>query len=176
MRSRFSICHAGGKAPGGRVAFDKRVASSKRVAFNKRVARSGRAIGESGFSIIEVLVASVILVVGLTGYLSVAASTTDLGGRNTRVTNANAILYDLFDQLKATPYASITATTDMADINATGDITTAANGLPYTRTVALAALADGTPQTVARVVTITVSWSWKGFTHVVSQSSVFMAT
>lgn len=146
---------------------------------------------KGGFTLVEVLIASVILVVGLTGFLSVAATTTNLGGRNTRLATANALIYDKYESLKletfedwacsAPPASTVLCPETGITMDSSGAIV---SGGIYTRTVTQTQLNDAaencadtggkdctaTSLTMASQVTITVAWTGGS----VSQTSVFM--
>lgn len=148
--------------------------------------------GESGFTLIEALIASVILVVALAGFLSVAASTTNLDGRNVRLATANALIYDKYEALKLEPLDTwgcgvAPASTVLCPENNIGmDSSGAIVAGIYNRTVTVSQLADAaencadsggkncaaTSTTIAQQVLITVSWTGGS----VSQTSVFMRT
>ena len=123
---------------------------------------------DAGFSILEALVASVVLVVALVGFLTVAAATTNLGGRSARSATANALIYDKYEALKLAGFAAITNET-VADI----DMDSNGSIIPgsFTRTVTVNQLDAGTPLTIAAKVSITVSW----LGHSISQTSIFTA-
>ncbi len=133
--------------------------------YKKRIDKS--AGGQGGFSILESLVASVILVVALIGFLSVAVSTTNLGGRNARVATANALIYDKYESFKLSGLDSIADSVEQnIDIDSNGNLI---QGV-FDRTVAVSQLDAGTSLLVAKNVTVTVSWPG----HSVTQSSIFM--
>lgn len=121
----------------------------------------------AGFSILEALVASVVLVIALVGFLTVAAATTNLGGRSAHSATANALIYDKYEALKLAGLDAITAeTADSIDMDTTGAIIPGS----YTRTVAVEQLDAGTSLTIAKKVTITVSWPG----HSMTQTSIFV--
>lgn len=146
---------------------------------------------KGGFTLVEVLIASVILVVALTGFLSVAATTTNLGGRNARLVTANALIYDKYETLKlekledwacGTPPASTVLCPETGiSVDSSGAIV--AGGI-YTRTVTVSQLSDAaencadtggtdctaTSLAIASQVVITVTWTGGS----VSQTSIFM--
>jgi len=131
----------------------------------KRIYKS--AMGQSGFSILETLVASVILVVALIGFLSVAVSTTNLGGRNSNLATANALIYDKYESFKFMDLGLIADSVEQnIDIDSTGALI---QGV-FDRTVTVSQIDAGTSLLVAKNVNITVSWPG----HSVTQSSIFM--
>lgn len=141
-----------------------------------RTGSEGRVNGNKrGFTLIEVLIASVIVVVGLAGFLSVAATTTNLGGRNAKFATANSLIYDKYESIAllvldsqldnvcpASPCVE-------AGIDYTGAVVA---GGPYTRTVTVSCLDAlcATPLTMAKQVAISVAWTG----HSVTQTSIFM--
>lgn len=135
----------------------------------------GRPIGNtSGVALIEALIASVILVVALAGFLSVAATTTNLGGRNTRMAMANSLVYDKYEALKLlvldNHLDNVCPASPCVEANIGLDSTGAIVAGIYTRTVTVSAIDAVTPLTMAKKVDIAVSWSG----HSVTQTSIFM--
>lgn len=123
-----------------------------------------------GFTLIEVLIASVILVVALAGFLSVAATTTNLGGRNTRLATANSLIYDKYESLKLDDLANVCPVSPCVEASIGMDSTGAIVAGIYTRTVTVTPIDALTPLTMAKKVQITVAWTG----HSVSQTSIFM--
>lgn len=149
--------------------------------FSKRIGGYGRPVrrslgNASGFTLVEVLIASVILVVALAGFLSVAATTTNLGGRNTKLATANSLIYDKYESLKLLVLDShldnVCPASHCVETSIGMDSTGAIIAGPYTRTVTVSCLDAlcATPLTMAKKVAITVSW----LGHSVSQTSIFM--
>jgi len=139
-----------------------------RPALSAGVITKGIRAGRGGFSIIEVLVSSVILIVALMGFLSVAISATNLDGKNKDQAKAIILLHDKYEELKNTTFSTIAASTES---NIDLDIVT---GAPvagkFNRTVTVAAIDGTTPTTVAVNLTITISWPG----HSISQTSIIM--
>lgn len=132
-----------------------------------RIQGRGKLRQDAGFSILEALVASVILVIALVGFLTVAAATTNLGGRSAHSASANALIYDKYETLKLAGLDAITAeTVTDIDMDSNGSIIPGA----YTRTVAVEQLDAGTSLTIAKKVSITVSWPG----HSLTQTSIFV--
>jgi prepilin-type N-terminal cleavage/methylation domain-containing protein len=125
---------------------------------------------KGGFTLIEVLIASVILVVALAGFLSVAATTTNLGGRNVRLATANSLVYDKYESLKLADLANVCPVSPCVESNIGVDSTGATVAGIYTRTVTVTAIDLVTPLSMAKNVQITVAWTG----HSVSQTSIFM--
>lgn len=124
----------------------------------------------SGVALIEALIASVILVVALAGFLSVAATTTNLGGRNTRLATANSLIYDKYEDLKLQELANVCPASPCVEANISVDSTGAIVAGIYTRTVTVTAIDAITPLTMAKKVAIAVSWPGQS----VTQTSIFM--
>ena len=143
-------------------AYGTRYSKALRVNPNSR-----QSLGEAGVSIIEALIASVILVIALIGFLSVAMSTTNLGGKNARIMTASALIYDKYEFYKSDDFDNIVDNVEQnIDIDANGIII---QGI-FDRTVVVSQIDGGTPLTVAKNVAITITW----LEHSVTQSSIFM--
>ena len=125
---------------------------------------------KGGFTLVEVLIASVILVVGLTGFLSVAATTTNLGGRNTRLATANSLIYDKYESLKLDDLANVCPVSPCVESNIGVDSSGAVTAGIYTRTVTVTQIDAITPLSMAKMVQIAVTWTGGS----VSQTSIFM--
>jgi prepilin-type N-terminal cleavage/methylation domain-containing protein len=104
-----------------------------------------------GFTLLEILVAIVILsisLLALAGLMSTTSRNTSLGGH---ITEAATFAQDRLEQLRVTPWASIATGTDATPPGATGII--------YTRTWNV--VQNGT----FRTVTINMNWNEAGVTH-----------
>lgn len=135
----------------------------------------GRPIGNtSGVALIEALIASVIVVVALAGFLSVAATTTNLGGRNTRTATANSLVYDKYEDLKLQELVNVCPASPCVESNISVDSTGAIVAGIYRRTVTVTAIDAVTPTTMAKKVEIKVEWPMPAPTHSVTQTSIFM--
>lgn len=63
--------------------------------------------GERGFTIVEVIIAMIVLTVGLLGLVSTAALTTRMISQGQRYSEAAALANERFEILRATPCASM---------------------------------------------------------------------
>lgn len=115
---------------------------------------SMRSIRSKGFTVIEVLVALVILSICLLGMASLMATTTKNNSYGGHLTEAATLAQDKLEQLRATPFG-------MIPLNATiTDSPVGSTGITYNRSwVAVPNIAP--PGNTLDVITITVSWTDK---------------
>ena len=102
----------------------------------------------AGFTLIEVLVASVILSIGLSG---VAAFTGFIMNHNQQAANvmsATTLAQDKMEELKNTSYSSVASSSDTDSI--------------FTRTWNVT---RDSPATNMKTIAVTVSWNWKSGTR-----------
>jgi type IV pilus assembly protein PilV len=113
---------------------------------------------QHGFTLIEVLVALVVLSIGMLGMSRITVSTVSVHTSNERLARASALLQDSMERIKRTGYGSANAgtVTDayglMSSYNENG--TTSNYGI-YKRVTSIAA---DTPATNMKTVTVTVFW------------------
>jgi type IV pilus assembly protein PilV len=108
-----------------------------------------------GFSLIEVLIAIVILSISLLGMASLMASATKYNASGGRLTEATTFAQDELEILRITPWTLIITNADTITVPNTERM--------YTRSWVVVPNADNTLKTV----TLTVSWS-DGVAHSVS--------
>ena len=110
----------------------------------------------SGFTLLEALIAIVILSVGLLGVATLAASIIGSNQFAGQFSAATTLARDRVEELKNMTYASITPDTTTTETGLDED--GGAGGF-YTRTTVVA---DNTGHTGWKDVTVTVSWTLKG--------------
>jgi prepilin-type N-terminal cleavage/methylation domain-containing protein len=105
-----------------------------------------------GFSLIEVMIALVILAVALLGLAGLMVTTTKNNSFGGHITEAATFAQDKLEQLRATPFGMIALNTMQTD-NPVGS-----TGITYTRSwVAVPNIPP--PGNTLDVITITVSWA-----------------
>ena len=109
-------------------------------------------IKSRGFSLIEMLIAIVILSISLLALAGLMVTTTQNNSFGGRMTEAATFAQDRLEELKVTPWANLVSGTDMR---------TGSTGIDYTRTwtVATNAIVPPTPEPTLRSVTITINWN-----------------
>lgn len=106
-----------------------------------------------GFSLIEVLIALVILSISLLALAGLMVYTTKSNSWGGHMTEATTFAQDMLERLRVTPWANLVEGSDGV---------TGATGITYSRTWAVAPTADN-----LRTVTITVKWD-DGIHHSIS--------
>lgn len=117
---------------------------------DQRVSRAGRR-GEEGFTVVEVMIAMLVLVIGLAGILSLQLTAIRATSFSRHATEASLLAEDKMEALRTVPAATLVAGTDT--VNAGGMVD--AEGL-YTREWTITAGGATTAVTVA------VTWSEQG--------------
>lgn len=107
--------------------------------------------GQKGFTLIEILVALIILSICLLGMAGLMTTTTKNNSYGGHLTEASTFAQDKLEQLRATPFG-------MIPLNATvTDKPLGSTGITYNRSwVAVPNIAP--PANTLNVITITVSW------------------
>lgn len=106
---------------------------------------------QSGFTLIEVMIALVILATGLLALMTMQIVSIRANAFSSEMTYASMLAQSRFEQIRNTPYASIAAGT----VNDTVPASDATKGTEYdveTRVV------DNTPATDMKTVTLTINW------------------
>ena len=117
-----------------------------------------------GFTLIEALLAIFLLSVALLGTASVLYSTVGYNEYAENVTTATTLAQDKIESIKNTSYSSIAAgTVDENDIDDEGN----AGGI-YTRSTTI----DDSTLSGMKIVTVTVSWNWKGQSRNISLKTI----
>ncbi len=107
-----------------------------------------RSKGSKGFSLIEVLIALVILSISLLGMASLMSTATKYNASGGRLTEATTFAQDKLETLRIAPWTQIVS-------SAAADAITGSTGTSYARSWVVVPNPDDT----LRAVTITVSWN-----------------
>jgi prepilin-type N-terminal cleavage/methylation domain-containing protein len=118
-----------------------------------------RGKNEGGFTLIEVMIAILLLLIGLLGVAGVAATIIQANAFSRQVTTATTLAEERMEDLKNTPYASLAGGSD-----------TPAQFPGYTRTWQI--LTDA-PLTGTSTVVVNVSFPWKTQTRNVQLQTIF---
>jgi type IV pilus assembly protein PilV len=105
-------------------------------------------ITSRGFSLIELLIALVILSISLLALAGLMTMTTQYNSSGAHVTEAVTLGQDKLEELKAVPWATVNTDTDPAPV-------TSSTGVNYTRNWAVVTAGS------LKTVTITVNWNDK---------------
>jgi len=108
-----------------------------------------------GFSLIEVLIALVILSISLLALAGLMVYTTKSNSWGGHMTEATTFAQDTLERLRVIPWANLVTGAEPATIGATG--------ITYTRTYTVAPNADDS----LRTITVTVTWN-DGIDHSIS--------
>ncbi len=113
----------------------------------------GRQKTEEGFTLIEVLIALLVLMVGMAGILSLQLTSMKATGFSRHATEASSLAEDKVEELRTVPLnsARFASGSDQVDARGVAD----AAGL-YIRTWTI------TPQTDTTIVTVSVAWNERG--------------
>jgi len=121
-------------------------------------------IKEKGFSLIEVLIAMVILSVALLGLAGLMVTTTRNSSLGSHLTEAATFAQDRLEAMRVTPWLNVASGADTIQ---------GSTGIRYTRTWNVATLANPSPPPadLEKTVNITVTWN-DGTNHSISLLSV----
>lgn len=114
---------------------------------------------EKGFTLVEVLVALFLLVVGILGTIAVTATIISGNSLGQRMTTASTLAQYKMEELKNTDYDSLASSTSPETVETY-----------YSRSWTVSA-AD-TPTTGMKTVEVAVSFSWKGATRTVTLKTI----
>lgn len=106
----------------------------------------------SGFTLIEVMITILVIVVGLLGVAGVAITVINGNTLAKEMTTATTLAQDKIEELKSTSYANITTGSDTQQSI-------------YTRTWAVT---SDSPVTGMKTIAVSVAFSWKGATRTVT--------
>src|SRR5947209_15215208 len=143
--------------------------------------RSQLSADEAGFTLIEVLVASSVLVIALLGLFLMV----DVAAKTSRVTSGREgavnLAREITEDARAVPYAQITSSGIVAQLQSMpglanqsggGSWQIVRRGVTYTITVTESDLAAVTNQTIPqKQVSVAVSWTASGVTHSFSETA-----
>jgi type IV pilus assembly protein PilV len=114
---------------------------------------------QHGFTLIEVLVALMVLSIGMVGMSRMTVSTVSVNTANERLAKAAVLLQDSMEHIKQSGYAGATAsvTNDYGSMN---DYTSYNNGTPFDYSIfkRVTSVAVNIPAANMKTVTVTVLW------------------
>lgn len=123
---------------------------------------------DSGFSLVEVLVASTVLTVGIMGAVQVMHSSFDVAGRTSTRARAVAVAVDHIETARSTPFEQL----DVAGADDPPEETAkTVGGSQFTVKRAVTWKANGTDDTAYKQVSVWVEWEDAGGPHEVHQAS-----
>ncbi|OPY89059.1 MAG: hypothetical protein A4E72_01218 [Syntrophus sp. PtaU1.Bin208] len=128
----------------------------------------------AGFTMLEVLVAILILVVALTEMVGLTATVVRANTSSKASTTATTLAGEKLEELKNTDYASLTDGTNTDYATSSGTVQTSASGAYYTRTWTIATDNLGTSTDTTddmKNISVSVTWSWMGNSRQVTLSS-----
>jgi type IV pilus modification protein PilV len=119
---------------------------------------------EKGFSLVEVLIAIVILSIALLGLAGLMATTTRNSSFGSHLTEAATFAQDTLETLRVTPWVNVVSNANTIQ---------GSTGIRYTRTWNVSTLPNPSPppDDLEKTVTITVSWN-DGTNHSIQLLSV----
>ena len=118
-----------------------------------RAAKRAGEKNEQGFTLIEVLIALLVLMVGMAGILSLQLTAMKATGFSRHATEASSLAEDKVEDLRTVPLTSPRFATGSDRVDARGVLDT--TGL-YNRTWTI------TPQTDTTIITVSVAWDERG--------------
>jgi len=122
-----------------------------------RQAKCGRqAHRQSGFTLIEIMIAMFVLAVGLLGAAGVATTVINGNALSKKITTATTLAQDKMEELKGTTYSSIASDSDTQESI-------------YTRTWTAS---SDSPATGMKTIEVTVEFTWKDTPHDVTLKTI----
>ncbi len=112
-----------------------------------------------GFTLVEMMVAIILIGVGLMGLAALSTTVTRAGVQSSTLTTGSSLAQERIERFRLEPYASIVAGGDVRTVD----------GLAYTRSWTVA---DNDPAAGLKTVTVTVSWTTRGQTHRTTLSTI----
>ena len=110
----------------------------------------------NGFTLVEILVAVFVLVVGLLGVISVATTVINGNAFGKRITTATTLAQDKIEELRGTAYSSIVSGSDTQESI-------------YTRTWTAT---PGSPAAGMKTIEVAVTFTWESTTHDVTLKTI----
>ena len=133
-----------------------------------------KAGNRAGFTLIEIMVAIVLLLVAMLGVISVTAVVVKSNLLSEMITTATTLAKDKIEQAKNDGYDGLATgvVVDYANKASTVQATAASDSI-YTRTRTVNAITiDSTTNNVVKKVKVAVQWTWLGRTHKVLLQSI----
>ena len=126
---------------------------------------------QHGFTLIEMLVALVVLSIGMLGMSRITVSTISVHATNERLAKASALLQDSMERLKKSGYAGATSGTVTDTYGSMVHYNTYTNTeFNYSIYKRVTSVAANTPATNMKTVTVTVFW--QNDRHALSASTI----
>jgi type IV pilus assembly protein PilV len=114
---------------------------------------------QHGFTLIEMLVALVVLAIGMLGTSHLTVSTVSVQTANARLAKASALLQDSMERIKQAGYGGATAGTVTDPYGALAHYNTYTNTeFDYSLYKRVTSIAADTPATNMKTVTVTIFW------------------
>lgn len=116
---------------------------------------------QDGFTLIEMMVAIILIGVGLMGLAALSSTVTRANVQSSALTSASALAQEKIEGFRSMPYAEIGA-------GASTDVRTL-DGIGYSRTWSVQ---TDQPAADLKTISVTVSWTSRGKTHTTTLSTI----
>jgi type IV pilus assembly protein PilV len=123
--------------------------------------------GKRGFTLIEVLVAILFLVIGLLGLLSLTTTVIKGNAFSKMTTMATTLAKAKLEDVKSQSYTDVATSTDYA--TSSGTVSGSSSGALYTRTCTVT---GDSPAANMKTISVQVTWLWNGTSRSVSTSTI----
>ncbi len=123
--------------------------------------------GQTGFTMIEIVIAMLMLGVALLGLASVTTTAIRGNSFSQTMTMASTLAKDRMEELKATDYAHLATGTTVDYATSDGSVSGSSTGALYTRTKTIGAEANN-----MKTVSVTVAWNWLNTNHTVTLNTL----
>ena len=110
---------------------------------------------QQGFTLIEIMIAIILVLIGIIGLSMLTTTTTQDNDFSKSMTSATTMARDKIEELKGTDYANLTAGSDT-------------NGI-YTRAWTVSTAASPSSY---KTISVSVTWRWQGQTHEVALNTI----